>query len=244
MKHLVVLPAFNEEHALPVTLSQLQKLPEEFELLVVNDGSTDRTGEVAARLARDSKLAVHVVTLPINSGIGAAVQTGYRFASQRGIYTYVIQFDADGQHEADSILRLVRHCESHNLDLCVGSRFLEPRNGGFRSTFARRVGIRFFSRLISLLSATRITDPTSGFRCAGPKAWKSFARRYPDDYPEPESLFWCIRNKLNVGEIPVRMNVRQGGVTSIRFRQSVYYMLKVTLAILIENVRTREQLTG
>ena len=244
MKHLVVLPAFNEEHALPVTVSQLQKLPGEFELLIVNDGSTDRTGEVAARLGRDSKLAVHLVTLPVNSGIGAAVQTGYRFAAQRGIYTYVIQFDADGQHEADSVLRLVRHCESNALDLCVGSRFLDPRNGGFRSTFTRRVGIRFFSRLISLLSATRITDPTSGFRCAGPKAWKSFARRYPDDYPEPESLFWCIRNKLNVGEIPVRMNVRQGGVTSIRFRQSVYYMLKVTLAILIENVRTREQLTG
>ena len=243
MKHLVVLPAYNEEHALADTVAQLQKLPEQFELLVVNDGSTDRTSLVAENLARTSKLPLHVVTLPMNSGIGAAVQTGYRFALQRNIYTYVTQFDADGQHDADSVIRLVRQCEAKNLDLCVGSRFLDPNGGGFRSTLARRVGIRFFSRLISLLSATRITDPTSGFRCAGPKAWKSFARRYPDDYPEPESLFWCIRNKLNVGEIPVRMNTRQGGVSSIRFRQSVYYMLKVTLAILIENVRTREQLS-
>ena len=243
MKHLVILPAYNEEHALADTVAQLQKLPEQFELLVVNDGSTDRTAAVAASMTRASKLPLHVVTLPMNSGIGAAVQTGYRFALQHNIYTYVIQFDADGQHDADSVIRLVRQCEAKNLDLCVGSRFLDPQGGGFRSTLVRRVGIRFFSRLISLLSSTRITDPTSGFRCAGPKAWKSFARRYPDDYPEPESLFWCIRNKLNVGEIPVRMNIRQGGVSSIRFRQSVYYMLKVTLAILIENVRNREQLS-
>lgn len=241
-KHLIILPAFNEEHALPRTIAQLQNLPEGFELLVINDGSSDRTREVALEAASRSRLPLSVVSLVTNSGIGAAVQTGYRFAAQHGRYTYVIQFDADGQHDAGSILSLVAEAEQKQLDLCIGSRFLDESRSGFQSTFARRIGIRFFSRLIGLLSKTRVTDPTSGFRCAGPRAWKSFAVSYPDDYPEPESLFWCIRNGLAVGEIPVRMNQRQGGVTSIRFWRSVYYMFKVTLAILIENVRQREPL--
>jgi glycosyltransferase involved in cell wall biosynthesis len=240
MKNLVVIPAYNEEEALPRTVATLQGMPDNFEILIVNDGSRDATGRIAAELAAKSQHAIHVLNLARNSGIGVAVQTGYLFAEHCGGYQYVIQFDADGQHEATDIPALVEACESQGLDLCVGSRFLEGLEGNFQSTWLRRVGIRFFARLISLLSNVRVTDPTSGFRCAGPRAWRRFAHFYPEDYPEPESLFWCARNKLRVGEIPTRMHERQGGVSSIRYLRSAYYMLKVTVAILLDRLRAKE----
>jgi glycosyltransferase involved in cell wall biosynthesis len=241
VKNLVVIPAYNEEEALPRSVAALDQLPPGYEILIVNDGSRDRTGATADRLAREVKRPLYVVHLPMNSGIGAAVQTGYLFAVQRGGYAYVIQFDGDGQHPAEAIPGLVRECEVKGLDLCVGSRFLTAGGGGFRSTFARRIGIRFFARLISLLTRSRITDPTSGFRCAGERAWRSFARRYPEDYPEPESLFWCARNGFRVGELAVEMRERQGGITSIRQLRVVYYMVKVSLAILMDGLRRKER---
>jgi hypothetical protein len=241
VKHLIVIPAYNEQEALPRTVASLQSLPEDYEIVVVNDGSKDRTGPIAAELARTSRLPVHVVNLPLNCGIGGAVQTGYLFALQRGAYQYVLQFDADGQHDADYIPVMVAECQARRLDLCVGSRFLEAQPGEFQSTRLRRLGIRFFARLISLLAGTKVTDPTSGFRCAGPRAWQRFARYYPEDYPEPESLFWCARNRLAIGEIPVRMHERQGGVSSIGSGRAVYYMLKVTGAILLDRLRRKER---
>ena len=241
MKHLIVLPAFNEEDALPDTLAKLQRLPDNFELLIVNDGSSDRTGAVADRLARTSRLACRVVHLPMNCGIGGSMQTGYLFAARRGCYGYVIQFDADGQHDASYVQTLVRECEEKNLDLAVGSRFLLVDDSNFRSSFARRLGIAFFLWLIRALSGSRVSDPTSGFRCAGPRAWQCFARQYPEDYPEPESLFWCVRNRLRIGYVPVRMHERRGGVSSIRRFKAVYYMLKVSLSIFVESMRGRER---
>ncbi len=240
MKHLVVIPAFNEEASLPRTVEDLQSLPGNYDLLVVNDGSLDRTGVVAAELAGRSRLPLHVLHLAVNAGIGGAVQTGYLFAATRGGYQYVIQFDADGQHPAEAIPALVEACIRNEYDLCVGSRFLDPDKASDRSTFLRRLGIRFFAWLIGLLCGIRVTDPTSGFRCAGPRAWGRFARHYPEDYPEPESLFWCGRNHLRVGEVPVRMRARQAGVTSIRRLSPVYYILKVSLAIVIDRLRARE----
>jgi glycosyltransferase involved in cell wall biosynthesis len=240
MKNLVVIPAYNEEDAIVRTLQDLQSLPDGFELLVINDGSLDRTEPLAEAFARTSRLPVHVVSLPTNCGIGAAMQTGYLFAAARDNFDYVIQFDGDGQHDAACIPRLIDACEAGDLDLCVGSRFLGQGDAGFRSTFLRRLGIRFFAGLIGLLARTRVTDPTSGFRCAGRRAWTAFARHYPEDYPEPESLFWCVRNGLRIGEIPVRMRTRQGGTSSIRRLRSVYYMLKVSLAILIDRLRRVE----
>ena len=239
MKHLIVLPAFNEEAALPGTLAGLAALPPEFDILVVNDGSLDRTGAVAEQLA-ELRSRIHVVHLPVNSGIGVAVQTGYRYAAEQGGYRYVIQFDADGQHDPAAIVPLVQWCDGNDLDLCIGSRFLGHTRSGFRSTGIRRVGIRFFARLIGLLSGVRVTDPTSGMRCAGPRAWRRFAEVYPDDYPEPESLFWCARNGLHVGEMPVVMHERQGGISSIYRFRGAYYMLKVTMSILFDRVRARE----
>lgn len=241
MKHLIVLPAYNEQDALPATIARLGTLPDDFELLIVNDGSTDRTGAVADGLAQASRRPLHVVHLPVNSGIGVAVQTGYLFAARReSCYTYVIQFDADGQHDASYVECLVRECQKQALDLAVGSRFLLAEGGNFRSTLARRLGIRFFLWLIRALSGTRVSDPTSGFRCAGPRAWRHFACQYPEDYPEPESLFWCVRHRLRTGYVPVRMHQRQGGVSSIRHFKAAYYMLKVSLSILVESLRGRE----
>lgn len=244
MRHLVIIPAFNEETALPGTVARLRDLPEEYEILIVNDGSRDRTRPVAEGLQTGSERPLHVVTLPVNCGIGVAVQTGYRFAAAAGRFQYVIQFDADGQHDAEFIRHLVAQCEFQKLDLCVGSRFLENFGPGSRSTFSRRIGIRFFARLISLLSSVKVTDPTSGFRCLGPRAWTRFAEAYPEDYPEPESLFWCARNRLNVGEVPVRMFERQGGVSSIRQLRTIYYMVKVSLAIIFDRLRRRESPAG
>jgi glycosyltransferase involved in cell wall biosynthesis len=238
MRNLIVMPAYNEEEALPRTVAALNQLSDGFEILVVNDGSTDLTGIVADRLT--SRLPIHVLHLPVNSGIGVAVQSGYRFAARRGGYEYVIQFDADGQHDAGAVATMVERCRHDGLDLCVGSRFLDPERGGFRSTALRRVGIRFFARLISALSGTRVTDPTSGLRCAGPRAWRRFAEHYPEDYPEPESLFWCARNGLRVGEVPVTMFERQGGVSSIRRLRTAYYMTKVTMAIVFDRLRGQE----
>ena len=244
MKNLIIIPAYNEEQALPATLASLQALPASFEIVVINDGSRDGTSNAARAAARSSKLALHVIDMPVNGGIGVTVQTGYLFAAQRGGYKYAIQFDADGQHDSACLEALVAECEAQNLDLCIGSRFLEKPGeksvDNFKSTFSRRVGIRFFSRLIGMLSGLRVTDPTSGFRCAGPRAWATFAARYPEDYPEPESLFWCARNGFRVGEIAVRMHERQGGVSSIRHFKTIYYMVKVSLAIVIDRLRKRE----
>ena len=240
MRNLIVIPAYNEEEALPKTVARLQHLGTGYEILIVNDGSKDRTRDVAASLARSSQVPLHVVHLPINCGIGVAVQTGYRFAVADGGFTYVIQFDADGQHDASFLIGLVERCRRDQLDLCVGSRFLHDFGPGSRSTFTRRIGIRFFAWLIGAMSGTKVTDPTSGFRCLGPRAWRRFADSYPEDYPEPESLFWCARNKLRVSEAPVRMFERQGGVSSIRKLKAAYYMLKVSLAIVFDRIRRLE----
>ncbi|HKA06743.1 MAG TPA: glycosyltransferase family 2 protein [Gemmataceae bacterium] len=240
MRNLIVMPAFNEEEALPQTVARLQSLPPGFEILIVNDGSVDRTKEVANGLAASSRLPLHVAHLPVNCGIGVAVQTGYRFAVIDGGFQNVIQFDADGQHDADFIRALVDRCNREQLDLCVGSRFLRDFGPGSRSTFSRRIGIRFFAWLIGVMSGVRVTDPTSGFRCLGPRAWQRFADSYPEDFPEPESLFWCARNGLKVGELPVRMFERQGGVSSIRKLKAAYYMVKVSLAIVFDRIRRTE----
>jgi glycosyltransferase involved in cell wall biosynthesis len=240
MRNLIVIPAYNEEEALPKTVARLQNLPAGFEILIVNDGSKDRTKDIANALVPRSRLPLHVAHLPVNCGIGVAVQTGYRFAVIDGGYRYVIQFDADGQHDADYLVALVEQAERDGLDLCVGSRFIHDFGPGSRSTFSRRVGIRFFAWLIGLMSGAKVTDPTSGFRCLAPRAWRRFADSYPEDYPEPESLFWCARNGLKVGELPVRMFERQGGVSSIRKLKAAYYMVKVSLAIVFDRIRGSE----
>jgi glycosyltransferase involved in cell wall biosynthesis len=185
-------------------------------------------------------LRTRVLHLPCNGGIGVAMQSGYLFAAKDGGYRYVLQLDGDGQHDGADIPALVERCDKDHLDLCIGSRFLDPGGGGFQSTFARRTGSRFLRGLFRLLCGVRVTDPTSGLRCAGPRACRRFAAHYPEDYPEPESLFWCVRSGFKVGEVPVRMRQRQGGVSSIAALESGYYLLKVSLALLLDRVRGKE----
>jgi len=237
-KILVIIPAYNEAEALEACVVGLCRDMPRVGVLVVNDGSMDGTGPIAETLAARLS-AVRVLHLPVNSGIGAAVQSGLIYAARNG-YSAAIQYDGDGQHDARFIPAMLETARIEKLDLVIGSRYLNFEDGAFKSTVARRIGIRFFSFLIGLLTGAKITDPTSGFRVYGRRAIEFFARHYPDDYPEPEALFWCVRNGLHVGEVPVRMQERQGGVSSIRYFSTAYYMIKVTLAILVDRLRSQE----
>jgi len=238
MRVLVIVPAYNEEQALEPCIEALLREQPDVDVLIVNDGSGDGTERVAAELANACP-GVRYVNLPINGGIGTAVQTGIIHAYRNG-YDCAIQYDGDGQHEPTSIADLIRAARESQLDLCVGSRFLDDNDESFRSTPLRRVGIRFFSGLISLLCGVRVTDPTSGFRLYGRRALRLLSAYYPDDYPEPEAVFFCAHNGLSVGETSVRMYARVTGITSIRYLRVAYYMVKVTIAILVDRIRTRE----
>ncbi len=242
MKVLVVIPAFNEEAALAGVLRSLQVLPEGYEIVVVDDGSVDRTRAVASEFCAESQIPIHVVSLPVNGGIGVAVQTGYRFAARFGDFEYAVQFDGDGQHDAEGIADLVATAQRLQADLVVGSRFLttDETKPSFQSSLSRRLGIRVLRATIFALTGQWISDPTSGFRCVSRRAFHSFAEQYPDDYPEPESLVWCLRNRLKVVEIPARMFERRGGVSSIRPLAGIYYVGKVIFSMLFTRLRNRE----
>lgn len=228
MKRLIIIPAFNESENIVNTVKDIQKKAPDFDYVVINDHSRDNTLE----LLQENHF--NYVDLPVNLGIGGAVQTGYKYAYENG-YDEAVQVDADGQHDVSYLKDLVNKLESENADMVIGSRFIN--NEGFQSTFMRRVGIVYFNKLIHLLTGTRITDPTSGFRLGNRKVIEHFAKSYPRDYPEPESTVYLLKRGMKVVEEPVQMRARQGGVSSIRMGASVYYMVKVTLAILIENIR-------
>ena len=199
-----------------------------FDYIVINDCSTDRTKEIC------EEYGFHYVDLPINLGIGGAVQTGYKYAWENG-YDMAVQVDGDGQHDPEFLELMAEYLETHQVDMVIGSRFIEKQ--GFQSSGMRRVGIRFFSGLIRLMTGKTITDPTSGLRMAGRNVIELFSKDYPRDYPEPESVVAILRKGLKVAEVPVIMREREGGVSSISMKKSVYYMVKVTLAILIERIR-------
>lgn len=231
---LIIVPAYNEEHALPRFISELKtvSLPGiQLDILVINDGSTDKTAEKA------EAAGARVLTLPLNLGIGGAMQTGFRAARELN-YDIAVQMDGDGQHPAAGLASLLEPVLSGQLDLAIGSRFLRDRSG-FKSTFLRRIGIHFFSSLLHGLTGLPVTDPTSGFRAAGRKVINCFADYYPVDFPEPEAIMIARRHGARIGEVPVAMRARLGGITSIRYFKTVYYMLKVTLAILIDLLKKK-----
>ena len=258
MSELVVLPAYNEQENLEQAVESLIPIAD-WDILVVDDGSEDDTAGVARRLARKHP-RVEYVRLSFNAGIGTAVQTGFLYAVNRG-YRYVGQYDGDGQHCPISLRKLMDHAKQNKIDLCIGSRFIHSYDhgsfaedsfdadyicpvgcqcdpsGNFESTWLRQRGIFFFSHLMRLFISQRITDPTSGMRVYGPRAVSAFANCYPDDYPEPEAVFWCLRHGFSVTEMPARMKPRKNGKSSIR---SFYYMVKVTAAILFDTLRARE----
>ncbi len=228
MKKLVIIPAYNESLNLLHVIEDLREHAKGYDYIIINDASTDATKEVC------ETNRLHYLDLASNLGIGGAVQTGYQYALYEG-YDLAVQIDGDGQHEASSLLQLEEALLSGDkpADMVIGSRFIDKK--GFQSTTLRRAAIRWISFLIRLLTGVRITDPTSGFRMCNRKVIELFAKKYPWDYPEPESTTGLLARGMKVIEIPVEMKERQGGKSSISNPFSAFfYMIKVSLGILIE----------
>lgn len=219
---LVIIPAYNERESIVSTVDSVVRAG--YDYVVVNDGSTDDTLDICR------KKNINVLNLPQNLGIGGAVQAGHKYAQHFG-YDIDVQVDGDGQHDPAYIYKLVDEILAGS-DLVVGSRFLE-RTKGFQSSFLRRVGITWLSTVIKFVTHQSITDPTSGFRACNIKAIDLFCKKYPADYPEPDSIVSALSRGLKVTEVSVVMKERQGGSSSISGFSSIYYMIKVTLAIII-----------
>jgi glycosyltransferase involved in cell wall biosynthesis len=227
---LAIVPAFNEARNLPGVVAALRRAAPEVDACVVDDGSTDDTAKVA------TGLGLTVLRLPLNLGIGGAVQAGYLHARDHG-YDLAVQIDGDGQHDPAFLEALLAPLRAGRADLVVGSRFLAE--GGFKSTLVRRAGIRYLSWFLRLRCSVRVSDPTSGFRAASRRAIELFARHYPSDYPEPESLAIAHREGLHIEEVPVVMSARPHGASSITWARSLYYLVKVSLALLLLPARER-----
>ncbi len=224
-KVLVIIPAYNEEASIGGVLHALRTHVPDYDIVVINDGSTDTTAEVVR-----SFHAVELITLPFNMGIGSAMQTGYRYAVEQG-YDITVQCDADGQHPPQEMAKLVEAVERGRADLVVGSRYVADT--GYTPSFYRRVGKSLLSRIIDTMIGGGITDTTSGFRAMNRSAFDTFAHTYPDDYPEAEALVILHKHGLRAIEVPVEMRARQGGVSSIGAMRAGYYIVKVSLAIFI-----------
>jgi glycosyltransferase involved in cell wall biosynthesis len=233
MRCLAIIPAYNEEMSVSDVIASLRRHAPEFDALVVDDGSTDATGTVARAAG------AHVVRHPFNLGIGGAVQSGYRYALEHD-YDIAVQVDGDGQHDVRHLSEFVQFLR-HNphIDMVTGSRFLDADGDGYRSSASRRMGIRIFSAVLSAITRRRVTDPTSGFRMTTRRGISLFANDYPHDYPEVEAVLMVHAHRLESAELPVRMRARTGGASSIGSTQSVYYMVKVLLAIFVGLFRTR-----
>jgi glycosyltransferase involved in cell wall biosynthesis len=225
---LFVIPALNEERNIGSVVRELREVIPGAEVLVVDDGSADGTARAA------EAAGARVLRLPFNLGIGAAIQTGIVHAHEAG-YRWVIRMDGDGQHDPRDVARFFESVQQRETDLLIGSRFLE--RGGYRSSWARRIAIGFLNRLIGLLTGYRVTDATSGFQMFSARAVARLRRFYPDDYPEPEAIIMLYKWGMTVAEVPVTMKRRPAGASSITFLKSGYYMIKVTMAILLDMVR-------
>ncbi|HHJ8080403.1 TPA: glycosyltransferase family 2 protein, partial [Streptococcus pyogenes] len=218
MKKLIIIPAYNESSNIVNTIRTIESDAPDFDYIIIDDCSTDNT------LAICQKQGFNVISLPINLGIGGAVQTGYRYAQRCG-YDVAVQVDGDGQHNPCYLEKMVEVLVQSSVNMVIGSRFITKE--GFQSSFARRIGIKYFTWLIALLTGKKITDATSGLRLIDRSLIERFANHYPDDYPEPETVVDVLVSHFKVKEIPVVMNERQGGVSSISLTKSVYYMIKV-----------------
>lgn len=232
MKILICIPAYNEEQNIIHTIENIRKYVSDIDYIVINDCSTDGTRE----LLRTHQIPY--LDLPINLGIGGGVQTGYRYALEHD-YDIVIQFDGDGQHDACYLQKLIEPIEKGQADVVIGSRFLEKE--GFQSSALRRIGINFLSALIHILSGIKVRDVTSGMRAVNKKIIQEFAMNYAQDYPEPEAILASGMVGARVIEVPVQMKERLAGKSSISAFKSVYYMIKVSLALIIERTTMRRK---
>jgi glycosyltransferase involved in cell wall biosynthesis len=224
LKRIAIVPALNEEESVGRVIDEIHVFDPGFDIVVVDDGSTDRTAGIAA------DRGAHVLRLPFNLGIGGAVQTGYRFAFERG-YDVAVQVDGDGQHDAAQLPTILEPVLAGQADLCVGSRF--AHGSGYQSSFMRRLGIKVFATVVSAVVRQKVTDTTSGFRAVNRKGIALFAADYPHDYPEVEATVMSVKHKLRLREVPVEMRERASGASSITALRSVYYMTKVLLAIFV-----------
>jgi len=231
-RSLAVVPAYNEAATVGRVVRSLQEHAPDFDVVVVDDGSTDGTGD-EARAAGAS-----VLRHPFNLGIGGAVQSGFTYALEHD-YDYVVQVDGDGQHDPGQIARLQDAMAADpTIDVVCGSRFLDA-SMRYPAPISRRTGIHVFAFILSRLIGQRVSDPTSGFRLYNRRAIALFARDYPHDYPEAEAVLVLHHNRLRMREVPVRMFARGSGVSSISSGKSVYYMVKVLLAIFVGLARAR-----
>lgn len=228
---LLIIPAYNEESSLPFLIDKLNEGFDQYDFLIVNDNSTDNTIQIIQN--KD----VRYLDLPINLGIGGAVQTGYIYALRNG-YDIAVQVDGDGQHNPEYIKDMIAMIKD-GADMVIGSRFITKE--GFQSSRMRRLGIHYLSFIIKLLTGVRVTDPTSGFRACNRKVIRLFSSNYPIDYPEPETIITVLKNRCSIKETAVVMNERMGGKSSIDFFKSIYYMIKVSLAIFIASASTKRR---
>jgi glycosyltransferase involved in cell wall biosynthesis len=224
LRRLAIVPALNEQTSVGRVIDELRAFDPGMEIVVVDDGSVDGTAGVAAD--RDA----HVIRLPFNLGIGGAVQTGYRYAFERG-FDVAMQVDGDGQHDPAQLPLILEPLLDGEADMVVGSRF--AGEGAYRSTAVRRIGIGVFAWVVSAIVRQRVTDTTSGFRAVNRKGIALFAADYPHDYPEVEATVMAVKHKLRLKEVPVEMRERGGGRSSITALRSIYYMAKVLLAIFV-----------
>jgi glycosyltransferase involved in cell wall biosynthesis len=235
LKRVALVPAYNEERNIGRVLGELRAFDPGLHVVVVSDGSTDATAEVAAAAG------AHVIRLPFNLGIGGAVQTAFRYAWEEG-FELAVRVDGDGQHDASQLGAVVAPVLAGEADVAVGSRFLESHvveNSGYRSSAARRVGIRILAWVASTIARQRVTDPTSGFQALNRRAIGLYAADLPHDYPEVEGLVMAIRHRVRLKEVPVTMREREHGRSSISALGSVYYMVKILLALFVGLFRRR-----
>ncbi|MCL6549303.1 MAG: glycosyltransferase family 2 protein [Alicyclobacillus sp.] len=227
---LIIVPAYNEEAAVGGVIRSIFRHRPDADVLVVNDGSRDRTAEVAA------EAGARVITLPVNLGIGGAMQTGYRYAAQYG-YDIAVQLDADGQHDPSDLGRVLAPLLSGaEVDMVVGSRYVERTS--YRSTAFRRAGMIILAAVVRIILGYPVKDTTSGYRAVNRRVIELFAHWYPTDYPEPEAIVYLHRNGYRILEVPVSMREREAGRSSITPFRSAYYMIKVLLSMLMNTLRS------
>jgi glycosyltransferase involved in cell wall biosynthesis len=230
LRRVAIVPAFNEQESVARVIDELRAFDPDLEVVVVDDGSTDRTAESAR------SRGAHVVRLPFNLGIGGAVQTGFRYAWEHG-FDVAVRVDGDGQHDPRELGAVLEPVLAGEVDVAVGSRFIGAE--GYRSSRSRRIGIRLLAWCVSALTRQRITDPTSGFQAANRLGIRLFAADYPHDYPEAEATVMVFKHRLRLKEVPVAMRARETGRSSITALHSVYYMVKVLLAIFVALFRRK-----
>src|SRR4029077_5218249 len=230
LRRIAIVPAYNEERNIGRVVDELRAFDLGLDVVVVSDGSVDRTAEVAA------EHGAHVVPLPFNLGIGGAVQTGFQYAHANG-YELVVRCDGDGQHDPSELPKVLAPVLAGDADIAVGSRFVTSE--GYRSSATRRIGIRLLALIVSAIARQRVTDTTSGFQALNRKALELFAADYPHDYPEVEGMVMTIKHRLRLCEVPVTMREREHGRSSITALRSIYYMAKGLVALFVGLFRRR-----